>query len=153
MQPTEVYSTLYYDAKIRQRVKEERGERKLSQGENLSLIKTVTLDMFAAETDEVKKEVAQMIRKLKEKREREKEEDEEEDESRLSERRPEAYQQYVHTRSIHALAYYQHHRALDDFAPLFGPILEDVSRDTGNAFMVLWAGPEPISGGAIQVSR
>jgi hypothetical protein len=43
--------------------------------------------------------------------------------------------------------------ALDDFVPLFGPVLDDVSRDTGHTFMVLWAGPEPVAGGAIQVRR
>lgn len=108
-QATEVYSSLYYESKIKPRVLQEKGDRILSRADNLSLIKTITLQLYAAETAEVKQEVAERVRKLKEIREKEKadeydgNENEDGTPSSSSERRPEEYQQYVHIHSLHTL--------------------------------------------------
>jgi hypothetical protein len=58
LQEVEVYSTIYYKDKIRPRVLEERGPSRLSRGESLRLIKRVTAEMWAEESEEVKATVA-----------------------------------------------------------------------------------------------
>jgi hypothetical protein len=94
MQPVEVYSSLYYDTKIRAVVIEEKGDQVLSWSENLSLIKAITHQLFADETPTVKEEVAAKLRGLKEARERGKE-DGSDYAAHSSDRHPEEYQQYV----------------------------------------------------------
>jgi hypothetical protein len=108
MHPSEVYSSLYYDTKIKPRVLEEKGDRDLSRGEHLSLVKSITQEMFAAESAEVKEEVADKLTSMKAIRQKEREEKEDEDNetgssSSSSERRPEEYQRYVHTHFAYSL--------------------------------------------------
>jgi hypothetical protein len=100
-QASEVYSTLYYDTKIKARVVQEKGDRTLSRAENLSLIKKITQEMYAAETPEVKEQVVKRVRELKEMRAKDQadEHGDNEDGTR-PERRPEEYQQYVLIHSV-----------------------------------------------------
>jgi hypothetical protein len=91
MQPTELYSSLYYDTKVKPAVLQAKGERILSKGDNLSLIKKITQETFANETDEVKAEIAQKHQALKVAREQ-LSEVEDSDSPPLA-RRPEEYQQ------------------------------------------------------------
>jgi uncharacterized protein YgfB (UPF0149 family) len=103
MHPSEVYSSLYYDIKIKPRVLQEKGDRVLSRAEKLLLIKKVTQKMFAAETDEVKVEVAEKLSKMKEVHKKTLDEDEDNKDGggpSSLERRPEEYQRCVYFYSM-----------------------------------------------------
>ena len=96
LHPTEVYSSLYYETKIRPRYLAEKGDRTLSKGGRLSLIKDITQKMFSEESDLVKGEVTKKLEEMKEMRANVKEEGD--DEKHLADnptRSPELYQRYV----------------------------------------------------------
>ena len=85
----------------------EKGDRMLSRGESLALVKKITQEMFTEETDEIKDEVLDRFTYLRDERERERERADEDDDydAGSSERRPEDYQRYMRLCFLMGCAY------------------------------------------------
>ncbi|OBZ68738.1 hypothetical protein A0H81_11112 [Grifola frondosa] len=127
----EVYSTHYYDERIKPRVEAELQGKEVSQGQRLVLIRRLASEMFSNESDGVKAEIV-------------------EERARLQLVKAAKPDKGVHVTDVDQLSPELIQKNIDDLPAVVGRFLEDITMATGYSFSLLGGGPSPKEGGRIR---